>query len=366
MNGIIFIYFVLGILSLIELFNADILLRKLFWLISCFLFIFVIGLGYKVGVDWVTYQDEYLGKIEGSTFELFYRFFTELSSKYISFWAFATLIKTIYCCLILRLNFLVSKLPITSLTIFFGMSYPFVNDPLRQLIAANFFLLICLLGRSYPKIYQIIFISGFHISSLTLLLGKLKIFSKRSNKILFISLVLGLFLAILLRNAQFINSLSLFLGNASDKLIFYSSQFQFANIFSSIVRVTIFGLGLYLANKNGNDDSELNNLIYKLSFLMFLLEIASLGLPILGQRIRLYLLPFVLIILVNGIKNIFPLYRILILLVIEFYVGLSLFYFLNGKMGEYYSLEMNLMIQYIKGFPVNNWESNAYLFWITN
>lgn len=365
MSSIFYIYIILAILSAIELLSPDKLIKNLVWFSASLCVLFTIGLGYQVGLDWVMYKDTYEGKIDPNSFEIFYNVLIGFLSRYISFWTFAICVKLAYVLLLLKTLKTLCRLPTVAVTVFFALAYPFVNDPLRQLIASSVFFIGFLLAKGYPRIYSIILATGFHSSAIILMLGKLKFFKKQSIRFLLYSLAFSAFIAFSLKNATILTFISFISASSSEKLNFYASSSSVANIFSSIARVSILGFGVYLGAKQKVRFSSIQLAVYQLAFLMLVVEIASFGLPIFAQRIRLYLLPFALIMLMNGIsyKSIeFKIYSILGILT---YVGLSLYLFLNGQLSEYYQLKMNLLIQYNQGFPNNNWESNAYLFWIT-
>ena len=98
---------------------------------------------------------------------------------------------------------------------------------------------------------------------------------------------------------------------------------------------------------------------------MLVIEVASLGMPLFAQRVRLYLLPFTLILLMNGLTQKSMQYRFLSIMGVISYAGMSLYLFLSSDFKEYYQLQMNLLIQYYQSFPAHNWEANAYLYWLT-
>lgn len=370
MNTIMYVYIFLVFLSFFELLSTNKYIKFFLKIFASSAIIFVLGFGYKIGVDWVAYSDQYYDTSLDYSFEIFYIYLTKIFSPFISFWTFAILIKLIYISLLVFIINKYSKYPVVVMTIFFALSYAFVNEPLRQLFAASIFFLMIYFKEKYPNVFTILLSSLFHNSAILLLVGKIKLLPNNiSIKSLFFVILGSFSFSIILQNTSFINVISSILGSASEKLTFYATYANFANIFSSIFRIAILTLAVILGIKDivlakfNNQSLVWRNSLLQLAFLMLIIEIISIGLPILGQRTRLYLLPFSLILLINGIYQKRILYKVSLLFVILLYSGLSLYMFLHGSMGMYYSLDMNLIIQYMKGFPLTNWESDAYNFW---
>ena len=365
MSSIFYIYIILAILSVIELISSDKLIKTLVWFSASLCVLFTIGLGYQVGLDWVTYKDTYEGKIYTDSFEIFYNVLIAFLSRYISFWTFAIFVKVAYVFLLLKTIKTLCRLPTAAVTVFFALAYPFVNDPLRQLIASSVFFIGFLLAKGYPRFYLVLLATGFHSSAMILLLGKLKFFKKQSIKFLFYSLAFSAFIAFALKNTTILGIISLFSASSSEKLSYYSSWSSISNIFSSFARIIILGFSVYLGVKQKEKFNNLQVAVYQLAFLMFVIEVASLGMPLFAQRVRLYLLPFTLILLMNGLTQKSMQYRFLSIMGVISYAGMSLYLFLSSDFKEYYQLQMNLLIQYYQSFPAHNWEANAYLYWLT-
>ena len=364
MNAVFYIYIILVILSMLEIVSSDKFIRIFIWVCASCLFIFNIGFGYKIGMDWVQYKDVFEAKTGNDYFEVLYNKLTIFLASYISFWTFVILVKLYYILVLLIIIKKQCKYPTVCITVFFALSYPFINDPLRQLIASSIFLSLLLLYGKYPKMYGIIIATGFHSSALILILGKLRVFSNQSARAIIYSLILAVILGVALENSTLTNLISIISSSASEKLTLYSDSSKVANIFSSLARISILGIGIFLACKQKQVLKGKQLTIYQLAFLMFVIEVASFGLPLFAQRIRLYLLPFSLILLMNGLYQQRSQFRIISTLAILVYAGLSLYLFLGGELGVYYQPEMNLIVQYYQGFPTNNWESNAFQYWI--
>lgn len=97
---------------------------------------------------------------------------------------------------------------------------------------------------------------------------------------------------------------------------------------------------------------------------MLLIEALTLSIPLISQRLRIYLLPFVCIALTNGIYYLPKYVKSIAAIYVLTYSMLSLYLFTHGSFKDYYQLDMNIIMQFVKGFPPNNWESLAYEFWL--
>ncbi|WP_201612056.1 EpsG family protein [Psychrobacter immobilis] len=364
MNGIFFVYLVLMFFSLVEISNVNKNIKYFLWLLSSLLIIFVLGFGYKVGVDWVGYKDNYILTDDIDSFEVLYNYSVKILSPHISFWFFAIVIKVANIVLLLMVFKRYSKLPILAATVFFALAYPFINDVLRQLLASIVLLSAFCLYKKYPNAIFIILSSGFHSSAILLLTGKIRILNIRSKKNIFIMIATALLVAVILGVLISVALPYLLNGSASEKIEFYSSSSTIANVYSSVTRIGMYCLALYFQRKVASDSNDAEDYIYRSTLLLLLIEIASLGLPILAQRFRLYLLPFVLIALTNGIYKVINSKKVLMIILVLTYVSISLHRFLHGTFEMHYQLKMNILVQYFLGFPPNNWESDAYNYWI--
>lgn len=365
MNGIFIIFLILIFLSLLESTNLNASVKKLIWLATSVLVIFVLGLGYKVGVDWVSYKDNYYYNNDSEGFEPLYNLLSAtFASLNINFWFFVIFIKSINIILLLTIFKRYTKLPVLTTTIFFALTYPYINDVLRQIVASIILFSSFLLYKKAPSILSIILSSGFHTSSLMLLLGKLNIFKLRSKKFTIIiilgSLGFGSLLMGLLTSGLFA-TLNIM---AISKLQMYSEDSNIANIYSSVVRLSIFALALYFQTRVSNVKSGINDWIYRATLLMLIIELLTISMPIISQRVRLYLLPFVCIALTNGIATLPKSSKLSLIGYVLSYCVLSLYLFTHGVFENFYQLEMNILVQFIEGFPPNNWESAAFDFWI--
>ena len=350
--------------SLLESTNLNPNIKRLMWICSSVLVIFTIGLGYKVGLDWIAYKDNYYSTNDSEGFEPLYNLLSAVSASLnINFWLFVISIKCINIILLLILFKRYTKLPILTLTIFLSLTYPYINDVLRQLVACIILLSSFLFFKKMPSTLSIVLSSGFHTSSLMLILGKLSFFKLRSKNFTIIlisgSLVLS-FLLIGLLSSNVFSSLNYF---AVTKLIVYSEESKMASLYSSTVRLSIYALAVYFQAKAPKINSSANNWIYGAALLMLVIEILTLSIPLISQRARLYLLPFVCIALTNGIAVLPKVSKLAIIGYILSYCTLFLYLFTHGVFEGFYRLDMNVIMQFIKGFPPNNWESEAYNFW---
>lgn len=334
------------------------------WLFTSAIVVFVIGLGYKVGLDWVSYRDNYIYNNSSEGFEPLYNllsaFFAFLD---INFWFFVITIKSINTILLLTIFKNYAKLPILTTTVFFALTYPYINDVLRQIVASIILLSSFLIVKKMPSILSIVVSSGFHTSSLLLLLGKFNIFKLRSKKftitLVLGSLIFGSLLMGLLTSGIF-STLDLI---AVNKLQMYSEDSKIANLYSSIIRLSLFTFALYFQSRAPNSNSRVNDWIYRATLLMVIIEILTMSIPIISQRVRLYLLPFVCIALTNGLSTLPKSSKLALMGYVLSYCVLFLYLFTHGVFGEFYQLDMNIIVQFLQGFPPNNWESEAYSFW---
>ncbi|WP_312751123.1 EpsG family protein [Psychrobacter sanguinis] len=363
MNSIFIVFIILLCLSLIELLNKNTNVKTFIWVLASTLILFLLGLGYKVGVDWVSYKDNYSNYYSGfePLYNILANFFANIN---VNFWVFAIFLKCIHILLLLKIFRKYTKLPILAAVIFFSLTYPYINDVLRQIVASIVILSSFLIYKKYPSLVSIIFASGFHASSLVLVVGKLKFFSVTSNRFI-ITLVIGCLIAGLSLKGILTSSI---LGSLSytsiNKLQFYSEGSNLSNLYSSIVRFSIFSLALYFQAKVSRSESSINDWIYKATLLMLLIEALTLSIPLISQRIRMYLLPFVCIALTNGIYNSRKHFKLIVTTYTLTYCMLFIYLFTHGSFKDYYQLDMNIIMQFIKGFPPNNWESLAYDFWL--
>lgn len=364
MNGIFVIFLILVLFSLLESTNLSTNIKSFLWFIASVLVLFTLGLGYKVGVDWVAYQENYYH----NNFESFEALYSALSvfsaSLGMNFWFFAIAIKSINTLLLLAIFKRYTKLPLLAVTIFFALTYPYINDVLRQIVSSIVILSSFLIYKKHPSLISIIFASGFHASSLTLLIGKLKFFNSTSNRFI-VLLVIGCLIAGLLLKGILTSSI---LGSLSytsiNKLQFYSEGSSLSNLYSSFVRFSIISLALYFQAKVNKSNSSVNDWIYRATLLMLLIEALTLSIPLISQRVRLHLLPFVCIALTNGISNLPRTLKVGVTTYILSYCMLFIYLFTHGPFKEYYQLDMNIIIQFFEDFPPNNWESAAYNFWL--
>ncbi|MER1747591.1 EpsG family protein, partial [Proteus mirabilis] len=225
-----------------------------------------------------------------------------------------------------------------------------------------------IIGTSYKFSYTKIFIGTlFHSSYIFILFTKLREIKKK--KLVSISIPLVLISILILDNFHYLS----FIGDnfIIRKLNFYLTYSVKPNIYSLIIR--IFFLYIICFNKkiNFSNKTMLKINIYKtfwiLSFLLLLAEILAFQFPLLSQRLRLYLSPFPFILFLNYLSLLKNYTNKLVLFSIIFlYLYATLFNFINGPMGSFYSLENNYFTQLFLGFPSNNIEENVRNFWLKN
>lgn len=365
MNSIFIVFIILMCLSIIELLNKNTNVKTFIWVLASSLILFLLGLGYKVGVDWVSYKDNYGTYYSGfePLYNILANFFANMN---VNFWVFAIFLKSIHIILLLKIFRNYTKLPILAAVIFFSLTYPFINDVLRQIVASIVILSSFLIYKKYPSLISIIFASGFHSSSLMLVIGKLKFFNSTSNRFI-VLLVIGCLLTGLSLKGILASSALGSLGyTAINKLQFYSEGSNLSNLYSSTVRFSIFSLALYFQAKVPRNVPSINDWIYRATLLMLLIEALTLSIPLISQRLRIYLLPFVCIAFTNGIYNLPKYIKSIATTYTLTYCMLFIYLFTHGTFEDYYQIDMNIIMQFIKGFPPNNWESSAYDFWIYN
>lgn len=367
----IFFYFMpLIMLSYTELLSKNSNVRIICFYLSSFLTLFFIGLGYKLGVDWVEYIKIYEGNsTQAYDYEVGYvaisSFFNWLG---LPFWTFHIAIKLTYIFLVLKYIKANSLLPVLTLTIFFCMVFPFVNDPLRQLIAGGIFYVILIFYKRAPSFFWVAAGMLFHTSFVfvgTTFLRKVKL-----QQIVFLLLSMASVLILLIYNIGLLDFLSIpSVSGVVYKVKYYLDYTTTSNMLSSFIRIIFL---FYICFSQTNRKLNIHLLgrdVYKcfwlFSFTYLSVEIISLIFPILAQRLRLYFIIFPLILFSNQIylyKN--KLNAFLLSCIIFSYCTLSLYLFIIKDIGKFYTLDNNIVIQYLTDYPKKDSAYSVEQYWL--
>lgn len=357
------------LLSFMEVITKNEIIKKNTYLISSITVLFFIGFGYKLGVDWVEYENVFYNrsaKIEN--FEIGYLYLNEFLS-YINFpyWVFNIAIKIIYLTSLIFMLYKYTKLPTLALTFTVYMLFPFFNDPLRQLISATIMIVTFLLFNRSNGIIGIILGSLFHTSyPITACSFLVKI---KKSTIIYIYVMFALITVTLLSSLNAIPNIEVpILNILFDKLKFYLQYAQYSNPYSLILRIAFLMFVCFSVTTSKNNiniigyKNEKIFWIYSTTYL--LLEISSFMLPIITQRTRIYFIPFVFILFCNyifSIKNV--IFRVAIFIITNSYLLLALYLFISKPIGNFYNLNNNLIIHIFINNEDLNTAEKVNLYW---
>ncbi len=346
----LFVFTLLLLLSFFEINDESPSRRKIYYYSACTIIVYSMGFGYQLGVDWVEYERLYVGESSNTgNYEILYIILNNLLSKAgISFWLYVISLKILFFISLFLMLSKYCKLPVLALTLTLLFVFPFLNDPLRQLIAAALLFYSFYFSEKGPCIVNVFIGSMFHSSYIIFISGYLRFFTKRS--IFIILIISSLLLLGIAYGGLFVNS-----GMIYKKLSFYLEYSSTSNVYALLFRIIIFSYicfstQLYRINSSMLG-SKTTNSFWILSLIYLWLEIIAFTFPLLSQRMRLYLTPFSFIMLsnylyfcINKLKN-----NIIAAIICSFLI-VSLYQFLNGPMGHFYSLENNFFLNYIDGF----------------
>ncbi|MBG3130100.1 MULTISPECIES: EpsG family protein [Proteus] len=363
--NILYLSLILLVISTLEFFNKK---NIFYFFIATILIYFHIGLSYKLGVDWIEYYSLYENISNYENYEIGFSWLSKFFSYInINFWVFVFAIKFIFLTSLFALIKKYCLYPTTAITFILIFLFPFINDPLRQLIATSILFLGILMNKSKISYKNIIFGFLFHSSYILILFIKLQ-FIKR-KQLVKISILFVFLSLLLIHNFHYL----LLLGDnfIIKKIYFYLTYAVQPNIYSLFIRIIFlyfvcFNKHVDLINKKILTNSVYIN-FWMLSFLLLLVELLAFQFPLLSQRLRIYLSPFPFILFLNYIyflKDI--IFKSTLLLIVFLYLYATLFSFMSGPMGSFYSLENNIVIQFLLDFPPNDIEENIRNFWLTN
>ncbi|HDB9884930.1 TPA: O12 family O-antigen polymerase [Escherichia coli] len=362
-HSYIYVYIFFVFLSFFELNDTNRARCDLYYAIQVIVLLLTMGLSYQIGVDWVEYERVYNGNSESlNNYEFGYIVLNNIANYLgASFWGFVILIKyTFFISLFLMVRKF-SRLPVLTTTLILGLLFPFINDPLRQIISASILFFTIYFYNRPPKILGIIGGGVFHSTFIIIIIRYLKIFTKRSIVLIFV--FVGVAILLFLKYGSFLGDGMLF-----RKLNFYMEYSSLSNLYGFALRFLllsfiVFNIDVYKANcKFIRGDICYYFWIFSITYLW--LEIIFVTFPLIPQRMQLYLLPFAFILLSNYLyysrltftKNILA----FICVIISFS---SLCLFLDGPMGHFYSITDNIVLKYIQGFT-NDKTYDANQFWI--
>ncbi|MDE9563763.1 EpsG family protein [Xenorhabdus bovienii] len=367
--SIFYYYLPLSLLSILEIITKNKKNKFFCFFSSTILTIFFIGLSYKLGVDWV----EYIRIYEGSStqidhFEKGYILLNNfLNFLGINFWFYHITLKIIFLLLLISFIRKYSQLPVITLSIFIGLSFPFINDPLRQLIATCILLTTFLFFNRPPKLIGILMGFLFHSSFIVICVSWISKIKKKQLITLFILLYAFYFLIITNMNG-IINTPFLPLNFIFEKINFYIKYSSSPNLISTFLRI-IFLLFICLSIKiKVINSSYLGNDVFKyfwvFSLTCLFLELTSILTPIFSQRMRLYLLIFPIVLFSNYLYSRPTIFKIIVQMIMISYCSISLYLFTEKKIGGFYSLDKNIIVEYLNDYPNKNISRKVDEFWI--
>ncbi|MCU6356702.1 EpsG family protein, partial [Morganella morganii] len=260
------------------------------------------SLSYKTGVDWVEYRRLFDDQLSNNNFELgFLSLANIFSYMNINFWIFIFIIKIVFISSLFYFVWKFCDYPSIAICMIIGLLFPFFNDPIRQLIAATMLFSSVSIIKNSPGYINILIGSLFHSSYALLLFSKLKKISKKI--IIIVTLTLISIIIVTMKNPQLIQ----IVGDnfLTRKLLFYISYASPPNLYSLALR--IFFISYICISKKVQNTNKRNmpyntySLFWVLSFFLLLTEIIAFELPILSQRLRIYLIPFPIIMFLNYI-----------------------------------------------------------------
>ncbi|UNK62863.1 EpsG family protein [Buttiauxella ferragutiae] len=366
----VFIYFIpMMFLSFLEVASRKKTQVFYLYIMACALTIFFIAFAFHLGVDWLEYQRFFLGiSSSEANYEMGYTLLNKV--LYISgadFWFLNYIVKFFFFFTLFCFIYKFSLLPVFSLTFFIGIVFPFINDPLRQLISSLFLFGAFLLLNRPPKVIAIIIGSMFHSSffvSLVLLFRKYQ----RKN-IIIIFFAAGLFFFMFTLSSFLLGTVNFYpLNLIMLKISYYMKNNENASYASTSVRIVFlvfvcFSVKVRNCNVNyfGYDHEKT---FWVLALFYLILEIGFLNLPIIPQRVRIYILPCVIVLFSNYLFNVVSTgFRLVITVIIFVYCSLSLYSFISKPVGSYYTLDNNLIIHNFTGDKVKS-NNEVDDFWI--
>lgn len=366
----VFIYFVpMMFLSFLEVASRKKTQVFYLYLIACALTIFFIVFAFHLGVDWLEYQRFFLGiSSSEANYEMGYALLNKL--LYLSgadFWFFNYAVKFCFFFILFYFIYKFSKLPVFSLTFFIGIVFPFINDPLRQLIASSFLFGAFLLFNRPPSIIAVIIGAMFHSSFFISFILLFKRYQRRT--IIMASFAIGLFFFMFTLSAFLFGTINLYpLNLIMIKISYYMKNNEYASYASTSIRVAFLifvCFSVKIRNTNINFlGYEHEKAFWILALFYLILEIGFLNLPIIPQRVRIYILPFVIILFSNYLFDIFSTFsRLVVITIIFAYCSLSLYSFISKPVGSYYTLDNNLIIHNFTGDKVKS-SNEVDDFWI--
>lgn len=345
-----FVFMLLLLLSILEINDESLSRRKVYYYSACTIIVCSMGFGYQLGVDWVEYERLYAGEsLNTGSYEILYVLLNNLLYTIgISFWLYVISLKILFLISLFLIISKYCKLPVLALTLTLLFVFPFFNDPLRQLIAATLLFFSFYFREKGPRIVNIFIGSMFHSSYIILISGYLRFFTKRS--VLIILVISPILLLVVVYGGFFVSNSMIY-----NKLSFYLEYSTTSNVYASLFRITVFSYICFSNNiyriNSSILGSKATNSFWILSSIYLWLEIIAFTFPLLSQRMRLYLTPFSFIMLSNYLYFITnKLKKNIIAMIIYVFLFVSLYQFLNGPMGHFYSVRNNFFLNYINGF----------------
>lgn len=368
MINVFFLFLPLLFLSLLEGMTSNSFIRRLIYFSAAVLFLFFIGFSYKIGVDWVEYTRVYQGVSQRlDSYEFGYVLLNKLLNHAgIGFWFFSITVKVIYTLSVALFFYLFSKRPSLSLTIFVGVMFAFFNDPLRQLISSSILLLSFVIIRRNIRIVGLFLGSLFHSSFIILFLTWISKIDKRKIIILLsvFSFAMIIFLSGTIRLPIVGTS---FIADVVVKINFYMRTAESANFISALAR--IFFLMYVCFSKKVRDANYhtlgeyLEKIFWTFSILYLAIEVAFFAMPILPQRMRIYFIPFAIVLFSNRVYFLkYKFNSFVLTAIIAGYLSFSLYLFISKPIGEFYYIDNNLFISLFDHHK-DNMENKVDAYW---
>lgn len=365
---LIFIYGMLFFFAALELLVKN--KQALFFIATTWVYLFI-GLGYEIGVDWVAYIESYnSGQILNMTFEPGYNLLNYLAHQFIPFWGFVFAVKILFLWILCKVIKQYTLLPTIALVVFIGISYIFINDTLRQMLAASIFLACFLYAKKYWFSLAMILGVWLHASILLLLPYKIffgfkKHFKAKAIVLFMLALIVGFFA---------IEIISYLLPSLPSNFLSYKIRIYLQHVYTANYTATAMRIGFFAyvvfspAVKKHNTLIIGNPLVHVFLFfslLLLIIECFLIQFPLVAQRMRIYLGIFPIILFCNRCAKLsIPAQRWGLSMIVVVFCFATLIKFSYGIMGKYYLWDMNYVIQALQGFPENQHYQNARDFWI--
>lgn len=330
------------ILILIDMNTNDIVFRKLAGaLVFLILFIFI-GFRYEIGLDWAFYSDMFDGQDFTLAIEPGYSLLSLLMSNFLSYWWFQALITLGSIISFMAYFRLFTGKYVSCILIFFVYQFGFNSEALRQVIALTLVLLgyVAFLKQNSLKCYILIALAcTFHVSALIAIMP-IMFMSMHRIAFLRVACIAGMLLAIFnIYVIDIILSLtSGFIHNGFvDKVLWYGNDENAGSILTfsivfKILIVLLFELRWRYFNLDSVAEKNVQFVFVKASiYSMLLIDIYLGRYGTISTRLEVYMLPaFIVSMILVLCQFKIGINRVLICMVIAFYLSFNFFNFSSG------------------------------------